>query len=92
MLVISEIVRPFVNTLTDDEKYFPGNMKNLPATIQIKLPKKLNIFSEFFSAFLKLKFDFKYFERKNEFHGLCLSEIIDYKLHSYLNVKRVMFQ
>ena len=27
-LVISEMLRPFVNTLTPDKKYFPGNREN----------------------------------------------------------------
>ena len=69
--------RPFVNTLTLDENYFLCNRKNLRQPIQIKLSKKINIFSEFFTGFQKFTFNIKFFEKKDEFHSLCLSEIID---------------
>ena len=92
MLVTSEILRQFVNTLTFDDKYFTGNTENLRQTIQIKLYKKLNIFSKFLTASLKSAFDFKLFEKKDESRTLCLSEIIDCEKRADINVLRVTFQ
>ena len=76
----------FVNTFTSDEKYFPGNKENLPQPNEMHLSKKVKIFSEFFSAFLKSTFNFKHVERKYEFHSLCLPETIDSDKSPYLNV------
>ena len=39
ILVISEILRPFVNTFTPDEKYSVGTRDNLPQPIQMELYK-----------------------------------------------------
>ena len=39
ILVISEILRPFVNTFTPDDKYSVGNRYNLPQPIQMELYK-----------------------------------------------------
>ena len=46
--------------------------------IQMQLSKKQKIFSLFFAAFLKLACNFEYFEKKGEFHSLCISQIIDW--------------
>ena len=78
-LVISEILRPFFNLLTLDEKYSLGNRENLLQPIQIQLSKKRQIFSDFFTAFLKSTFDFEHFENKDNPHSLCISGIIDWE-------------
>ena len=78
-LVISEILRPFFNLLTLDEKYSLGNRENLLQPIQIQLSKKRQIFSDFFTAFLKSTFDFEHFENKDDPHSLCISGIIDWE-------------
>ena len=52
----------------------------------MQLSKKLMIFTQLFTAFLKFTFNFKHFKKKDESHSLCLSEIKDYKLRSYVNV------
>ena len=49
-LVISEILRPFFNLLTLDDKYCLGNRGNLRQAIQTQLSKKRHIFSLFFSC------------------------------------------
>ena len=72
--------------MTSDEKYFPNKSENLPQLIEIELYKKLKIFSEFSTAFLKCKFNINHFENKDESHSLCLSEIIDCKIRAYVNV------
>ena len=40
-----------------------------------KYLKKKKTFSEFFAAFLKSKLNFKYFEKKDDLHRFCISEI-----------------
>ena len=55
LLVISEIIGLFVNTLTAYDKYSLHNKENLSKPIQIQLPKKQKLFSEFFATFLKSK-------------------------------------
>ena len=64
LLVISETLRPFVNTLTPKGKDFPSYKQNLREINQVKLSKKLNAFSEFFTALLKSKFNFEHFGEK----------------------------
>ena len=49
------------------------------------LSKKLNVFSQIFTAFLKSTFNFQYFEMKDELDSLCISEVIDVEKHDYVN-------
>ena len=51
VLVISEVVRVFVNKGTTDHKYSLCNRKKLPQPIHLQLSKK----HFFFSAYLKYK-------------------------------------
>ena len=64
MLVLWKILRLFVNTLTDDDKYCLLYRDNLTQPIQILLSKKQQTFSEFFSAFLKSTLNFEHFQNK----------------------------
>ena len=52
----------------------------------MQLSKKLNIFSQRFTAFLKSAFNFEHFENKDEAHSLCLSDIIEGERCAYANV------
>ena len=75
-----------VNTLADDEKYPVLNRDNLTILpIQMQFSKKQKKFSIFFSAFLKLRLNFEHFEKKDDPHSFCISEITDSE-----NVVRVM--
>ena len=47
VLIVSKILRPFVNSLTPDNKYSLDNMKILKQSIEIQLSKELKIFSQF---------------------------------------------
>ena len=80
------MLRPFVNTLTPDEKYSLSNRENLPQPIQMQLSKKLKNFSRLFTAFLKSKFNFEHFEKKYEPRSLRISEITYYERRTYVNV------
>ena len=64
MLLLWKILRLFVNTLTDDDKYCLLYRDNLTQRIQILLSQKQKAFCEFFSAFSKSKLNFEHFQKK----------------------------
>ena len=75
-LVISEILRLFVNTLTADNKYSHRNMQNLLQQVQTPLSQKEKLFSKFFVVFLNYVLNVEHFEKKDEYPSLIISEII----------------
>ena len=75
MLVLCKFLRLLVKTLTDDEKYSLLYRENLMQPIQILLSEKRNSFSEFFSAFLKSTLNFEHFQKKDDPHSRCISQI-----------------
>ena len=81
-----EILRPFVNGLTADDKYSSTNMKNLPQQFQTPLSHKQKTFSQFFIAFLKCASNLEHFKKKDEYPCLIIFEIIDAEKRRYLNV------
>ena len=66
----------FVNTLTADGKYRVQYCENLQLPIQMQVSEKRNAFSNFF-PFLESKSNFKHFEKKDDGHSQCVSEITD---------------
>ena len=68
------------------ERMFSVIGENLPQPIQMIFSKKLKIFSQFLTVFLKSTFCFKHFGNKNDSHSLCLSEITDYEIRAFVNV------
>ena len=48
-------------------------------TIQMHLSQKQKIFSWFFSAFLESALTFEHFQKKDDPHSLCISEITDHE-------------
>ena len=64
MLLLSKILRLFVNTLTDDDKYCLLYRDYLTQPIQILLSQKQQTFSQFFSPFLKSTLNFEHFQEK----------------------------
>ena len=81
-----EILRPFVNGLTADDKYSSTNMKNLRQQFQTPLSHKQKTFSQFFIEFLKCAWNLEHFQKKDEYPCLIISEIIDAERRGYLNV------
>ena len=81
-----EILSPFVNALTADDKYSGINMKNLREQFQTPLSHKQKNFSGFFIAFLKCAWNLKHFQKKDEYPSLIISKIIDAERLGYLNV------
>ena len=66
-----------VNTSDADEKYPVLNSDNLTIRIQMIFSEKKNFFSQFFPAFSKSRLSFEHFEKKDDPHRLCSSEITD---------------
>ena len=75
MLVLCKILRLFVNTLTADDKYFLVNRGNLKEPIQIQIKKKNKTFCQFFCSFRKSTFNFEHFQKKDDTHSRCISDI-----------------
>ena len=75
MLVLCKILRLFVNTLTADDKYSLLNRDNLTQSIQTLLSQKQKAFSQIFSSFLKSTLNFEHFQKKDDPHSRCISEI-----------------
>ena len=61
LLVISEILGLFLNTLTTDEKYSLRNSENLSESIKMQLSKTQKTFSVLLAAFLKSLSNFEHF-------------------------------
>ena len=81
-----KILSLFVNALTADDKYSGSNMQNLRQQFQTPLSHKQKTFSAFFIAFLKCALNLQYFQKKDEYLSLIISEIIDTERRGYLNV------
>ena len=56
--------RPFLNTLTADDKYSPISKEKWMQTIQMHLSQKRKILPRFFSAFFVSALNFEYFQKK----------------------------
>ena len=75
MLVLCKILSLFVNTLTDDDKYSLLYRDNLTQQIQILLSQKQKTFSQLFSEILKPTLNFEHFQKKDDPHSRCISQI-----------------
>ena len=75
MLVLCKILRLLVITLTDHDKYSLLYRENLTQPIQILLSQKQNTFSHLFSAFSKPTSNFEHFQKKDDPHTRCNSQI-----------------
>ena len=74
-LVLCKILGLFVGTLTADDKYSLLNRNNLTQPIQILLSQKQKTFSQFLSSFFKSTLNFEHFQKKDDPHSRCISEI-----------------
>ena len=75
MLVLCKILRLFVHTLTDDGKYSLLYRDNLMQQIQILLSQKPKTFSKLSSEILKPTLNFEHFQKKDDSHSRCISQI-----------------
>ena len=77
LLLTCKILGLLLNTLAADEKYLVLHRDNLTIPIQMQLSQKQKTFSQFFAALSKSRLNFKDFERKDNPHSFCSSEIKD---------------
>ena len=75
MLVLWKMLGLLVNTLTDDDKYSLLYRDNLPQQIQILLFKKPKTFSRLSSEIFIPTLNFKHFQKKDDPHSRCSSQI-----------------
>ena len=75
MLVLCKILGLLVNTLTDDDKYSLLYRDNLPQQIRILLSQKPKTFSRLSSEILKPTLNFEHFQKKDDLHSRCSSQI-----------------
>ena len=61
-------------------------MQNFPQQFQTPLFHKLKTLSGFIIAFLKCAWNLEYFQKKDKYSSLIISEIIDAERRGYLNV------
>ena len=83
VLVTSETLEQFVNTLTADYKYSRQIRKNLSRQVPIPNSRKPKSCSRLFIAFLKCTLNLEYFEKKEHSHSLSITEIINCETRSY---------
>ena len=77
LLLTCKMLGLLVNTLAANNMYLVLDKDNLTLPIQIQLSQKQNIFSLFFATFSKSTINFEYFEKKDDVHSFCISEITD---------------
>ena len=77
LLLTWQILGLLVKTLAADEKYPVLDSDNLTIPIQMQLSQKQKHFSEFSPSLSKFRLNFKHFEKKDNPHSICSSEIKD---------------
>ena len=59
--------------------------------LQILLSEKRKTFSEFFSAFLKSTLNFEHFQKKDDPHSRCISQITVSEKGDEINICKIRF-
>ena len=90
VIVRSDLLGQFVNTLTSDYKCSRQNLENLWQQVPRQISRKAQTFSGFFVTFLKSTLNFAYFEKKDQSHSLSINEIINCEKGNYLNVQNAI--
>ena len=75
LLLTCKMLGLLVNTFAAHERYLDLHRDNSRIPIQMLLSEKQKWFCQFFPAFLKTRFNFEHFDRKDDPHTLCISEI-----------------
>ena len=77
LLLISKVLKLFLNVLTGRERYSLRNRDNLQQPFQMRVSKKQEISSWFFFEFFQSTLNFERFLKKEEPHRWFISEIKD---------------
>ena len=86
VLVTSEILGLFVNTLTVEYMYTVAIRRISGNNFKLSYLRKEKLFSGFFIAFLKCTSSLEHLEKEDEASSLSILEIIDSIGSGYLNV------
>ena len=76
-VLLGEILGMFLNKLTAEGKYPIEHWENLPRPIQMLLSEERKTLSQFFVLFPESTSNFKHFEKEDDGHSWCISEITD---------------
>ena len=76
LLVTSEVLGLFVNTLTADDKYYCFKRENFQQEFQMHLSQKAKNLASIFIPFLESTSNFQHFGKKCETHSSNFSEIL----------------
>ena len=71
--------RLFLNPLTANDKYSLNSKDKRMQKLQMHLSQKENNFSQFCSPFFESALNFEHFQKKDDPHSLCISEITDHE-------------
>ena len=85
-LVISEIIRLFVNTLTPVDKYSRRYIQSFWQQLQTPLPQKGKTFCQFLIVFLNCGWNLQRSQNQEEYPSLIITEIIASEIDVYLSV------
>ena len=77
LLFTCRILGLLLNILAANEKYSLLNRDNLTIPIQMQLSQKHKTFCQFFTAFLKSRWNFEHFDKKDDVHRFCNFKITD---------------
>ena len=77
LLLTCKILGLLVNTLATDEKYPVLNRDNLTIPIEMQLSQEEKRFSPVLAALSKSSLNVEHFEKKDDPHRFCISEITD---------------
>ena len=77
LFLTCQVLGLLVKRFVVDEKNPILNKDNSTIPIKMQLSQKQKFFSEYFASFLKSTINFKYFEKKDDPHRFCISEIMD---------------
>ena len=86
VLVRSEILGLFVNTLTAEYSHSSRNIQNFLQQFRTDLSQERKNFSGFLSAFLECTSSLEHFETKDEPSSLSIPELFNSTGSGYLNV------
>ena len=86
VLVRSEVLGQFVNTITAIYNYIRQNLESLRQRVQTQKSLKPKTFSGFFIPLMNSTLNVEYFEKKDQSHSLSITEINNCKTSSYLIV------
>ena len=75
--MVYKILGLFVDLLTADDKYYILNRRKLWQSFQMELSQKRKVFFQCFFSFLKFRFNFEYFEKKDDPHSFCIFKLTD---------------